>query len=170
MAATGNCWRIERPRSPCTARLSHRAYCVGHGSFKPRSCRNLASVSPVAIGPSIASAASPGARWIIMKTTIVAAKRVGTTSANRRATHAMLMTAGLRTVERSPGSALGDLFEVQHVLIQAQRDALDIFPRGGDEVGMEHEDPRRVLGENLLRLLVEFRALRLVGVDARLRQ
>ena len=82
---TGRRVKIERPKSPATARVTKRTYCSGSGSSRRSWARSSRSCSGVALAPlRMASTGSPGSRWTIEKTTTDTPTITGTDSKMRR--------------------------------------------------------------------------------------
>ena len=77
-SATGWLVRIERPRSPLSARVSQVAYWTGNGRSSPSCARRRSLASGVASSPSIVMTGSPGVRWISEKMTMLTSSSTGT--------------------------------------------------------------------------------------------
>src|SRR5687767_6971810 len=136
---TGRRVAMDRPRSPWATRPSHRAYCTGSGASKPYA-RLTASISAWLASPGMTAAiGSPGARWTIANTMTLAPSKVGTASRNRRATNAHIFLArhAHRREVDEPGLRLHEPLHLRR-----ERARIEI-------VG--HEDPRRVVDEDLVR-------------------
>ena len=85
-STTGLCTMGERPRSPCSARHSHFAYCTWMAWSSPRAWRSWASDWSLAIGPSSARATSPGMSFMVRKITTVMPNSTGTRPSRRWST------------------------------------------------------------------------------------
>src|SRR5579864_9303457 len=96
---TGTCWKNEMPRSPWSARPSHRTNWTGRGRSSPKLCRSASTCWGAASCPSSTRAGSPGVRWISRNTTTATTSRTGTRAAIRPVRYDS--TSSPRT--RSPG-------------------------------------------------------------------
>src|SRR5690606_31377193 len=116
--------------------------------------RTFSSASPEARSPSSIMAGSPGTALTMRKTTNVSASRVGTAIKSR-----------LRAIVRNIGSLFQPDFGEPAAARRIHHEVLDRGAHGQhlDRMGDGHE--RRVLVDDLLRLLVERDALFAVGLD-----
>src|SRR5713101_6181488 len=154
--ATGTSYWIERPRSPATARPTHRTYWTGTGRLRPSDSRRRATASGLASMPSMMRAGSPGSTRTTTKTSRETKTRVTSMAATLRRTcrrnpPCLLLPADLGEVEGRDGQVLPD---PRHALL------------GHDEARVHVEPDRgRVLHEHLLQLHVLLAARLVVERD-----
>ena len=87
----------DTPRLPCSSPSIQSPYCATSGLFKPRSSRNDAMRSGVALVPAITAATSPGSTRSITNTNADRPIRAATNSTSRFTTNRMIVHATLLT-------------------------------------------------------------------------
>ena len=148
--STGSLSSSDRPRSPCSARPSQVTYWTGTGRSSPSDWRTSSISCADAFGPASTYAASPGISLRVPNTTTETPNSTKTDAARRRRTNAVTpaLSVALRrqpnVVERvRPGVRI--------------HEATDLLVEGFRLERMEHVDPRHVVVEHLLDLLVDLR-------------
>src|SRR3990172_6481371 len=159
-SVTGRCSRREVPRSPRASRPSHVAYCTGSGRSSAYSRRRRSGASGSARWPSAARAGSPRAAAFSRKTSRVMPKSTGPSASSRpqsaRPRSAIEPDLPERYQELGRGRERGAL-EPLHVPLD-ERAARVVIER----------DPRRVVDDRLLGLVVAPEARRPAGHRVRL--
>src|SRR5579864_5104919 len=83
-AATGRCWTIDVPRSPCASCAKNSVNCTCSGRSRWSSCRSVLIVAPlVLVSPSMIWTGSPGRRWSEKNASTATPAATGTASSIR---------------------------------------------------------------------------------------
>src|SRR5882757_5308202 len=142
---------IDRPKSPCTARLSQCQYWV-HSGWSSLSClRNASYCSGLALMPRIERAASPGTRLARTNVSTETPKTSGTAVNSHRITSLRIPDALLRVV---PVERAGDRRG------GADRHAAEVRTGEVEHRAERHRGEPGIVDEVLLHLLVERGAVR----------
>src|SRR4029450_10203690 len=142
--STGRRVTMDFPRSPCTTRPSQRRYWTGSGWAKPYDRRGASMSALLASTGMTAERGSPGARCTIAKTMTLAPSKVGIVRRSRRPTYAHT-TADPSLLPDAHGGQVHEPGLRRH-------EALDLRRERPRVQGVDNEDPRRVVDDDLVQL------------------
>src|SRR2546425_4767224 len=182
--------RIETPKSPCRMPPKNRTYWMYTGRSNPSWCRIRCKSASVPLSPSSNCATSPGMRCIPKKTRMLTPSSTGASCSRRRLRNFSIFSFGFQSARpRGPKSEAlpcrpagprgstrpivrpqllqRDEFHMEEHLQRVEQEALHVRPGRPHLVGVVHEDPGRVVMEQLVGLLVQLLALGLIRGAAR---